>query len=372
MLLCDFLDDGEAEAALGRASRHGSVRRVRASAGRPTPSSSTIREMVFPRSIQAVTWPPRPSFSRPPSMASGAFLRRSAPGRSGPWSIFAITGSSARRGASISRRALAAGQRHQRGGSAVAVSGCGMRAKRENSSTIRLMSPAWRTMTSAYWFRFSPPRQAACRCGEDARRQLDGRQRVLDFMRDAAGDVAPGGLALRRDERIRSSMVTGQRPLPPAPCDRPAIRVSPPTRTSTCALAPGDGGDRSGVDLGQRRPCRQAPARGSSSRSRMRHAAALVISIRPPSRPITPAETPSSFREGARRSVSLASISALRCRSSCAVIRLNTPERSETSSPAARYLDVEIPAPTRSAAPAGCPIGRDRRPRTRGPATPPP
>ena len=31
-------------------------------------------------------------------------------------------------------------------------------------------------------------------------RELDGRQRVLDLMRDAARDVGPGGVALRRDE----------------------------------------------------------------------------------------------------------------------------------------------------------------------------
>ena len=75
-----------------------------------------------------------------------------------------------------------------------------MRAKAENSSTMRPISPTWRTMVSAHWANVSgsdgdflgeAPLQAFGG-------KLDRRQRVLDLMRDAPRHIGPGGLALRR------------------------------------------------------------------------------------------------------------------------------------------------------------------------------
>ena len=79
------------------------------------------------------------------------------------------------------------------------ITGFGMRANCENSSTMRLMSSTWRTIVSVHcsntawssvidlpYLRFS--RSAD---------KLDRRERVLDLVRDAARDVGPGRGALR-------------------------------------------------------------------------------------------------------------------------------------------------------------------------------
>jgi hypothetical protein len=52
------------------------------------------------------------------------------------------------------------------------------------------MSPTWRMMVH-----LSPVLAL-----QALRRKLDGRERVLDLVGDAAGHVAPGGAALRRDQ----------------------------------------------------------------------------------------------------------------------------------------------------------------------------
>ena len=82
------------------------------------------------------------------------------------------------------------------------MTGFGMRAKRENSSTMRLMSSTCRMIVSVH-------------CVEDRRvvgdhlavfaaqalgRELDRRQRVLDLVGDAPRHVGPGRRALRGDE----------------------------------------------------------------------------------------------------------------------------------------------------------------------------
>ena len=80
------------------------------------------------------------------------------------------------------------------------MAGFGMRAKAENSSTMRPMSPTWRMIVSVHWSKIGailgdglaePPPEALGR-------KLDRRQRVLDLVRDAPRDVGPGGAALRR------------------------------------------------------------------------------------------------------------------------------------------------------------------------------
>ena len=80
------------------------------------------------------------------------------------------------------------------------ITGCGMRAKAENSSTMRPISPTWRMIVSVHWAKVSGSvvislREAAL---QPLGRELDRRQRVLDLVRDAARDIGPGGLALRR------------------------------------------------------------------------------------------------------------------------------------------------------------------------------
>ena len=83
------------------------------------------------------------------------------------------------------------------------MTGFGMRAKPENSSTIRRMSPTCRTMVSVHWsntFRSSSPDPLPEPPLQPLRRKLDRRQRILDLMRDAPRHVRPGGTALRRHQ----------------------------------------------------------------------------------------------------------------------------------------------------------------------------
>ena len=77
-----------------------------------------------------------------------------------------------------------------------------MRAKDENSSTMRPMSPTWRMIVSVHCSNtcWSVWISLAVFALEPLGGKLDRRQRVLDFMGDAAGDVGPGGVALGRDK----------------------------------------------------------------------------------------------------------------------------------------------------------------------------
>ena len=77
-----------------------------------------------------------------------------------------------------------------------------MRAKEENSSTMRPMSPTCRMIVSVHWSKISRsstmtlPKRAADALG----RKLDRRQRVLDLVGDAARDVGPGRRCAAPDE----------------------------------------------------------------------------------------------------------------------------------------------------------------------------
>ena len=81
--------------------------------------------------------------------------------------------------------------------------GFGIRAKPENSSTMRRMSPTWRTIVSVHWSKtlrsssLDPLAEAAL---QPLGGELDRRQRILDLVRDAARDVRPGRAALRRHQ----------------------------------------------------------------------------------------------------------------------------------------------------------------------------
>ena len=79
------------------------------------------------------------------------------------------------------------------------MTGLGMRAKRENSSTMRLMSSTWRTMVSVHCLK-TPASSwitaAYLRRSRSAESWI-GRERILDLVGDAAGDVGPGRGALR-------------------------------------------------------------------------------------------------------------------------------------------------------------------------------
>ena len=80
--------------------------------------------------------------------------------------------------------------------------GAGMRAKDENSSTMRPMSPTCRTIVSVQILKVSGSFVISFRYLrlQPLGRELDRGQRVLDLVRDAAGDVGPGRLALRRQQ----------------------------------------------------------------------------------------------------------------------------------------------------------------------------
>ena len=67
---------------------------------------------------------------------------------------------------------------------------------------MRLMSSTWRMIVSVHWSKTSLPfdDMPAIAALQPFGRELDRRQRVLDFMGDAARDVGPGGAALRGDE----------------------------------------------------------------------------------------------------------------------------------------------------------------------------
>ena len=85
-----------------------------------------------------------------------------------------------------------------------------MRAKEENSSTIRLRSPTWRTIVPV-------SRSKVDGIGLDLLGiaalqpfggELDRGQRVLDLVSDAPGDVRPGGAALV--EQLLGDVVEGE------------------------------------------------------------------------------------------------------------------------------------------------------------------
>ena len=137
------------------------------------------------------------------------------------------------------------------------ITGCGMRAKAENSSTMRPMSPTWRTIVSAHCVNVSGSEviSRAKRRLQPLGRKLDRRQRILDLVRDAARDIGPGGLALRRlqlgdvveggDEAERAApalsrrlAARARRRCAPAACAAPAWGRSAPPRYAAAPAPP--------------------------------------------------------------------------------------------------------------------------------------
>ena len=196
------------------------------------------------------------------------------------------------------------------------ITGCGMRAKAENSSTMRPISPTWRMMVSAHW----PERLGIGLdfLGEAALQPLGGEldrgQRVLDLVRDAARHVGPGGLALRRLQF--GDVVEGQHEAVGAAArqvgadahqQRAAAVAVGRSALPRCARAP--------ASRRPRRSARRIPApprptggrsrragRGPATRPRRGWAARCGPCA---SRPITPAETPDSTVSVKRRRSSI-------------------------------------------------------------------
>ena len=85
-----------------------------------------------------------------------------------------------------------------------------MRAKEENSSTIRLRSPTWRTIVPVSRSKVagSLVDLLAVAPLQPLGGELDRGQRILDLVGDAAGDVGPGGAALV--EQLLGDVVEGE------------------------------------------------------------------------------------------------------------------------------------------------------------------
>jgi hypothetical protein len=188
---------------------------------------------------------------------------------------------------------------------------------------MRRRSLVWRTMTLAYC-------SSALALVADERAELaaqplggelDRRQRVLDLVGDAAGDVAPGGHALGDDEV--GHVVEGDDVCPRACRRRAGARRRAPggrgrgrAAEPDLALAMPAGGSRARAGAARTRARRpragrragRVAARGRACRS----AAALITSTRPsPSRPMTPAVTPESTESNRRRRRSVSSLAAI-------------------------------------------------------------
>ena len=198
------------------------------------------------------------------------------------------------------------------------ITGCGMRAKAENSSTMRPISPTWRMMVSAHCA--EGVRIGRDLLGEAALQalggELDRRQRVLDLVRDAARHVGPGGLALRRLQL--GDVVEGHHEAVGAPAaDSSApMRTSrvrrrfggPTTHSRRCAA-------RSGAAAASAHQRRRIPAPPRPARGRSRPAGPCPAARRRrgwaarcgrcASRPITPADTPASTVSVKRRRSSI-------------------------------------------------------------------
>ncbi len=73
-----------------------------------------------------------------------------------------------------------------------------MRAKEENSSTIRLRSPTCRTIVSVSRSNVAGSLCTSLRIAalKPLGGELDRRERILDLMRDTARHIGPGGAAL--------------------------------------------------------------------------------------------------------------------------------------------------------------------------------
>ena len=85
-----------------------------------------------------------------------------------------------------------------------------MRAKEENSSTIRLRSPTWRTIVPVSRSKVAGSDLISLRIAalQPLGGELDRGQRVLDLVGDAPGDVRPGGAALV--EQLLGDVVEGE------------------------------------------------------------------------------------------------------------------------------------------------------------------
>ena len=188
-----------------------------------------------------------------------------------------------------------------------------MRAKEENSSTMRPISPTWRMIVSVHCSKtcLSVWISRAVFPAQTFGRKLDRRQRILDFMGDAPRDIGPGRIALRRDEF--GDVVEGHdmavlgviRALGRDPHDEAAILLAGPEidlafgRTGGPARSP----DRAhGTKSGSASPRRLADeVLGSLRQEQLSPNGSPSIFVHPGSRPITPALTPASMASVKRR-----------------------------------------------------------------------
>ena len=257
--------------------------------------------------------------------------------------------------------------------------GLGIRAKEENSSTIRLRSPTWRMIVPVSCSKVAGVGAdlLAVAALQPLGGELDRGQRVLDLVRDPAGDVGPGGAALV--EQLLGNVVEGE--------DMAALDLHPLDGEGPRLAAGGELDDvlaLLAVELARRARARARPAcgrrRGPCS-VLSRASAELLIrrTLRCWSSEMMPAVTPDSTASMKARRLSSWALAETRspvCSSSRSVIRLNArprPISSWTSHSVTRWISRRRPGrrgrrrsragrrrpARRPAAPGGRPAERD-------------
>jgi len=205
-----------------------------------------------------------------------------------------------------------------------AMAGLGIRAKAENSSTMRLISSTWRTIVAVHWSNTS--RSVRMTLPYLRRiRSADSWIGVSGFliswaMRRATSPQAEVRWAWTRS--VMSSSVTTAPRAPPGACSpvtrtvtvRSSLR-SPRVRVSwiCCCTARwrASPSASTGASSGTAAP-RGWPTSRSLPRSSIRSAAGLAMVTKPAaSRPITPGETPESTASVKRRRASIRSLAAI-------------------------------------------------------------
>ncbi len=209
----DARDDGEAEAgALDARGDVGLDQAMRGPcAGKPKPLSITSNCTPYSRSRSRTMTKPSlgsPSRSAARLHAFGGVLDQieQAPARSGARRTRARSARRRLRPRCARRRTRGAGRTRSSARlrscrrTPCAASACARTT--ENSSTMRPMSATWRRIVSVHFWKVSGSEVISRRilALQPFGRELDRRQRVLDLVGDAAGDVLPGLLALGGDE----------------------------------------------------------------------------------------------------------------------------------------------------------------------------
>ena len=195
------------------------------------------------------------------------------------------------------------------------ICGCGMRAKAENSSTMRPISPTWRIMVSAHCAKVSGS-ETISRVKRRFRRSAESWIGVSGFLISCAMRRATSAQAALRwadCSSVMSSKVTTNPSVRPPPRSAPMRtsrvwhRLGGPTMISPTAGRSGwvkawrSNGPNSGTTAASSWPTSAIRSIPSSS-----SAARLGSSMRPlASRPITPAETPASTVSVKRRRSSI-------------------------------------------------------------------